>query len=450
MPRSWYEVKAQGDVAEVRLYGAIGDYDISAEQFVGDLAAIKSPTIDLFIDSPGGNAYQGIAIYNAIMRHPSPIRATVDGIAASAASVVLQGARAGRKMGTGATVMVHEPINGAIGAEADHLKEAEALGKLGNSMADIYAKHAGGSVDQWRQAMKAETWYQANDAVKAGLADGLVQMAPRASLYDFSRFGYKNVPEWIRQMPTGEGKVISSARLSRLRAIVGDLQSFMEDMAGDAAARLPRAADLTVCMAPECDMVASLQLPLCKDHVEMIMGSAPMAKAIASHKTGTSDANFDGPAQVTNLSTDAGAATYRKAFAWSDPNADPDTKADYRFIHHFVSAAGDVGDASTAGCSAGIAVLNGGRGATTIPEGDKQGVWDHLASHLRDAGRTPPPLSFKQALAGHEDWPYLDHHATDGAIDALKLVTALTRARNTQIPVEHREERIRHLEAHAR
>jgi HK97 family phage prohead protease len=114
--------------------------------------------------------------------------------------------------------------------------------------------------------------------------------------------------------------------------------------------------------------------------------------AIAVHHTGTSTSAWDGPAQQANLSNDDGAAVYKKAFAWVDPAKDADTKAAYKFIHHFVSSAGDVGDASTVGCTAGIAVLNGGRGGTTIPDGDVQGVYNHLAAHLKDADITPPEL----------------------------------------------------------
>lgn len=114
--------------------------------------------------------------------------------------------------------------------------------------------------------------------------------------------------------------------------------------------------------------------------------------AIAAHSTATSDATWDGPAQKAKLKNDAGAATYRKAYAWVDSSADPNVKDHYKFIHHFVSDAGVPGAASTIACSTGIGVLNGGRSGTTIPDADKRGVYNHLAKHLRDAGQTPPPL----------------------------------------------------------
>lgn len=116
-------------------------------------------------------------------------------------------------------------------------------------------------------------------------------------------------------------------------------------------------------------------------------------KAIPSHSTATSDDPWDGPAQEAKLSNDAGASTYRKAYAWADPDKDPDTKAAYKFIHHFVDGSGSVGAASTRGCSTGIGVLNGGRGGSSIPDEDRQGVYNHLAKHLRDAKQEPPPLA---------------------------------------------------------
>jgi hypothetical protein len=115
--------------------------------------------------------------------------------------------------------------------------------------------------------------------------------------------------------------------------------------------------------------------------------------AIASHTTATGDGAWDGPSNEANLDNGDGAAEYRAAYAWIDPDADADTKAAYRFIHHFVAADGTVGDASTVACSAGIGVLNGGRGGTSIPDADVQGVYGHLSKHISDSGGTPPELT---------------------------------------------------------
>lgn len=119
--------------------------------------------------------------------------------------------------------------------------------------------------------------------------------------------------------------------------------------------------------------------------------------AIPVHHTDTSDGAWDGPANEARLKLDQPESYYRRAYAWQDPDGDPQTKAAYRFIHHEVDSDGNIGAANLRACSTGIAVLNGGRGGTTIPEGDRRGVWRHLAAHLEDAGREAPEL--KAALA---------------------------------------------------
>ncbi|MGE5193882.1 MAG: signal peptide peptidase SppA [Deltaproteobacteria bacterium] len=114
--------------------------------------------------------------------------------------------------------------------------------------------------------------------------------------------------------------------------------------------------------------------------------------AFKSHTTGTTDVAWDGPEQKTKVRSGENRAYYGKIYAWYDPGADEGNKSDYKFIHHMVGADGTPGDANTNGCSAGIGILNGGRTGTTIPDADRRGVYDHLAKHIRDAGKEPPEL----------------------------------------------------------
>jgi HK97 family phage prohead protease len=114
-------------------------------------------------------------------------------------------------------------------------------------------------------------------------------------------------------------------------------------------------------------------------------------KAIAVHHTATDDGAWDAGANEKNLSNDDGAAEYREEYAWVDPDADADTKAAYSFPHHFVSAEGKVGDASTVACSSGIGRLNGGSESDDW-WADRSGVHTHLAAHLTDAGKEAPEL----------------------------------------------------------
>lgn len=89
---------------------------------------------------------------------------------------------------------------------------------------------------------------------------------------------------------------------------------------------------------------------------------------------------------------DAPAKVLRQAYAWVDPDGEPDVKQSYKFIHHEVGARGEVGPANVKACTSGIGVLNGGRGGAKVPVSDRKGIYNHLARHLRDAGEEPAPL----------------------------------------------------------
>jgi hypothetical protein len=125
------------------------------------------------------------------------------------------------------------------------------------------------------------------------------------------------------------------------------------------------------------------------------LGVKEFKQAIPPHSTATSEDTWDGSAARAALRNDGSAAYYRSAFAWVDPDGDPETKTAYKFIHHEIGSDGTVGAANLSACSTGIGVLNGGRVGTTIPDADRQGVWAHLAKHLRDADREPPELRSK-------------------------------------------------------
>jgi hypothetical protein len=112
---------------------------------------------------------------------------------------------------------------------------------------------------------------------------------------------------------------------------------------------------------------------------------------IRSHSTDTSEAPWNGSRNQTRLG-DADQKTLRRACAWSDCDGDPSNKSSYKFIHHEVSKEAGVGAANVRACTNGIAVLNGARGGAAIPPGDRKGVYNHLARHVRDAGKEPAEL----------------------------------------------------------
>lgn len=107
---------------------------------------------------------------------------------------------------------------------------------------------------------------------------------------------------------------------------------------------------------------------------------------VATHDADTAARPWDSLKTVAALPADLRPSQLRTVYAWVDPGGDPELKSSYRLPHHH----GVGGPANVRACLAGIAEINAGK--TALPEGDVQGVYDHLASHLRDADREPPPL----------------------------------------------------------
>ena len=167
-------IRALANATRIDVYDEIGDGGllgggVSAKDVSAQLAGITGP-LDVHINSYGGSVKDGIAITNAIRSHNGPKRTIVDGMACSAASVILQ-AGDERIVQPGAMVMIHDASAGVMGNAADMKKAAEELDKHSDNLAALYAQRAGGTPEQWRNAMKTESWYNAEEAVDAGLAD---------------------------------------------------------------------------------------------------------------------------------------------------------------------------------------------------------------------------------------------------------------------------------------
>lgn len=182
----------------VEIYSEIGGwFGVWPEEVSAQLRQITGP-IELHIHSPGGDAFDGVALYNLFRQHDGVVNVVVDGLAASAASVI---AMAGDsvKVSRGAQIMVHESWGGAIGPAEDMAQMAAMLDKTSNSIASIYAAKAGGTEAEWREVMKAETWYTAAEAVEAGLADTLESDTAAAknrwNMSVFAHAGRENAPD---------------------------------------------------------------------------------------------------------------------------------------------------------------------------------------------------------------------------------------------------------------
>lgn len=181
----WHpEVHAAADgEASISIYDTIGDNwegtGVTARRISAALRSIGARAVTVNINSPGGDFFEGVAIYNLLRTHAAKVTVQVMGLAASAASVI---AMAGDEilMGDGAFLMIHNAWAVAIGNRHDLAAAAEQLAPFDAAMAQVYAERAGIARDAAATLMDKETWLGAAQAVDQGFATGLLEGAPVA------------------------------------------------------------------------------------------------------------------------------------------------------------------------------------------------------------------------------------------------------------------------------
>lgn len=181
---------SESDAADVYIYGRIGggffSDGLSAKDFAEQIKDLAAGTLNVYINSPGGSVFDGLAIRSALTRHPAAVNVVVDGLAASAASFIAQAGDTVTMM-PNSQMMIHDASSyvdifasvdkaelTAIIAELEQM--GEMLDRQSDNVAQIYADAAGrrgleSDAKAWRQLMLDETWYFAEEAVAAGLAD---------------------------------------------------------------------------------------------------------------------------------------------------------------------------------------------------------------------------------------------------------------------------------------
>lgn len=219
--------KTAAKTADLFLYDIIGDsWDgTTAKQFSLDLAALgPMDVLNIFINSPGGVVWDGIAIYNQLIRYKAVKNVFIDGVAASIASVV---ALAGDKVSTakGAMWMIHNPYVNAFGMRAEDLRrEADKLDMIANQIRGIYTDKANGKTTdkQFALWMQEEKWFTAEEALAAGLtdevSDKVVEIAA-LSRHDYKSF--KNPPESLKAIvanTAGTGQAVPHPALTKTSA----------------------------------------------------------------------------------------------------------------------------------------------------------------------------------------------------------------------------------------
>ena len=171
---------AGDDSASISIYDSIGDNwegtGVTAKRVSAALRSIGARDLTVNVNSPGGDFFEGVAIYNLLREHKAKVTVNVMGIAASAASVI---AMAGDEilMGDGAFLMIHNAWTVAIGNRHDIAQAAEVLAPFDAAMAKVYAQRAGITEAEAAALMDKETWIGAEQAVTDGFATGLLDSA---------------------------------------------------------------------------------------------------------------------------------------------------------------------------------------------------------------------------------------------------------------------------------
>lgn len=250
-------VGGDGQVAVIRLYDPIDSWGewwgVSAKEFASVLDELPDSVteIRLMINSPGGEVFDGIAILNLLRNHKAKVVAVVEGLAASAASFVAVGSDE-LVMGRNAELMIHDAWGVVVGNAEECRRMSEDLDRLSDNIASIYADKAGGELADWRAAMERETWYSAEEAVEAGLADRVDEKQSSdddaKNRFDLSIFNFAGrtaapaprasaTPPSPR--PASGPKGVSVTDLTAFREALGLADDITDDAIVDALGALP-------------------------------------------------------------------------------------------------------------------------------------------------------------------------------------------------------------------
>jgi len=225
----WYRIEAKetDETAEIIIYDVIGWPYNDAFDLVRALGNIKAKNISVRINSPGGDVFDGVAIFNALKDHEAHVTTKIEGLAASMASIV---ALAGDEVQAhkNAMYMIHDPWVLAAGNQYDLREIADILQKIGGNMLDIYYDKSNIGKRELKAMMKEETWFTAAEAKDRGLIDTVLDAGAAKAKFDLSIFA--NVPDELEDADR-EGATLSKQEIERALRDAGASRSFAKSIA---------------------------------------------------------------------------------------------------------------------------------------------------------------------------------------------------------------------------
>lgn len=208
-PRKWFDLaESTGDTDVFQIYDVIGSdmwgEGLRAIDFINRVKNSPKPNIHIRINSPGGDVFDGIAIYTNLIDIKKNIKTICDGIAASSASIIFE-AGDEREMPTGSMLMIHRAWTFAMGNEADMIKAADRLQKVDTQLVKIYAERSKHDEKKIKKMMEEETYMDGEEAIKNGFATSVPEGLKIAAL-KWDRNILPGIPDSFNRMQTALNK----------------------------------------------------------------------------------------------------------------------------------------------------------------------------------------------------------------------------------------------------
>lgn len=197
-----FDVRAAAESTEIDLYDEVGFWGVNAKDF--RLRLKDAGDVVLRINSPGGDVFDGLAMFNDLVAHKGKVRVEITGVAASIASII---AMAGDEiaMADNAFVMIHNAWTIGVGNRHDFNDLSGTLAKIDDALARTYASRTGAGIRSIKQMMDDETWLTAKEAKEIGFATGSLEQVEAKAKFDLSVFS--SVPSslvWPAEETTDE------------------------------------------------------------------------------------------------------------------------------------------------------------------------------------------------------------------------------------------------------
>lgn len=218
----WYKIEASAnDQAEILVYDVIGWPYNDAGDLVRYVNSLGDKDILVRLNTPGGDVFDGMAIFNSLANHKGKVTIRIEALAASMGSVL---AMAGKEIQaySNTMMMIHDPWIYTAGNQYELREMADLLEKISGNMLDVYAGRSKIGKREMKEIMKAETWYTAKEAKEKGFINTILETG-KAAKAQFDLTMYTNAPDGICSI---EGRDLTEREIERALRDAGASRSF--------------------------------------------------------------------------------------------------------------------------------------------------------------------------------------------------------------------------------